>query len=91
MFGPILYLVWSLLILFLNARLAGEGIVSGANVLHLDKGNRLECRVPCYDDVVSYFYELSCIMKLYNQQPFYCSKALRTSLSNEAYDGRIVL
>ena len=78
-------------LLKLNARLAGEGIVSGANVLHLDKGNRLECRVPCYDDVVSYFYELSCIMKLYNQQPFYCSKALRTSLSNEAYDGRIVL
>jgi len=71
--------------------LAQGGIVSSANVLHIDKGNRLDCSVPDYNTVIRYFYELSNIMKNYGQRPFYCSKALRTSLSNEAFEGRIVL
>ena len=78
-------------LLAFNASLAKEGIVSSANVLHLDKGNRLDCGVPSYDTVIKYFYELALILKENNQLPFYCSLALRTSLSNEAYQGRIVL
>lgn len=78
-------------LLKLNESLAQGGIVSSANVLHIDKGNRLDCSVPDYNTVTRYFYELSNIMKTYGQRPFYCSKALRTSLSNEAFDGRIVL
>lgn len=78
-------------LLALNARLAKEGIVSSANVLHLDKGNRLDCQVPSYDTVIKYFYELASVLKENNQLPFYCSQALRTSLSNETYEGRITL
>lgn len=78
-------------LLKLNEDLAKRGIVSSANVLHIDKGNRLDCSVPDYDTVTHYFYEQACILKKYDQKPFYCSKALRTSLSNEAYDGRIIL
>lgn len=78
-------------LLALNRQLAMHGVVSSANVLHLDKGNRLDCDVPAFDDVVRYFYELSQILKEYNYKPYYCGKALRTSLSNEAYDGRIIL
>lgn len=78
-------------LLALNRQLAMQGVVSSANVLHLDKGNRLDCDVPAFDDVVRYFYDLSQILKEYNYKPYYCGKALRTSLSNEAYDGRIIL
>ena len=74
-----------------NESLSEAGIVSSANVLHIDKGNRLDCTVPTYDAVIEYFYELSQILLRYNQTPFYCSKALRTSLSNEAFEGRIML
>lgn len=76
-------------LLELNASFAKAGIVSSANVLHIDKGNRLDCGVPNYQTVIRYYYELSKILKRNNQKPFYCSKALRTSLSNEAYEGRI--
>lgn len=66
-----------------------EGIVVSANVLHLDKGNSLDCNVPDIKSVIDFFYRLE---KLNNQEefkPFYCAKALRTSLSNEAHDIRI--
>jgi hypothetical protein len=78
-------------LLELVRNLASFGIVSSANVLHLDKGNRLDCTVPSYQDVLDFFFELSQILRENNQKPFYCSKALRTSLSNEAYEGRIFL
>lgn len=71
------------------AELSGEGVVISANVLHLDKGNSLDCDVPSTKDVIDFFYRLEI---LYNQEgfaPFYCAKALRTSLSNEAHDMRI--
>lgn len=72
-----------------NEELVKKGIVPSANILHLDKGNRLDCSVPKYDTVIEYFYKLSQVLKEHNMKPYYCSKALRTSLSNEAYDGRI--
>jgi hypothetical protein rflaF_17919 len=76
-------------LLKINEKLAMNGVVSSANVLHLDKGNRLDCTIPDFDDVIRYFYELSGILKQYDFKPFYCEKALRTSLSNEAFNGRI--
>jgi hypothetical protein len=71
--------------------LGKQGIVAGANVLHLDQGNQLDCSVPCKENVINFFYELAKIYKKYGFKPYYCAKALRTSLSNEAFDGRILL
>lgn len=70
--------------------LAQKGIVSGANVLHLDQGNQLDCPVPEKEEVIFFFAELANIYKKYGFKPYYCAKALRTSLSNEAYDNRII-
>ncbi len=70
------------------SNLADYGIVSSANVLHLDEGNRLDCGIPTKDVVVEFFYKLSLIYKEHAFNSFYCSKALRTSLSNEMSDGR---
>lgn len=72
-----------------NYQLASKGVVSSANVLHLDQGNRIDCDVPDYDTVIHYFNELNFILKEFGYKPFYCAEALRTSLSNEANDGRI--
>lgn len=69
--------------------LAKEGIVISANVLHLDKGNTLDCDVPIINDVIDFFYKLEQINAREGFVPFYCAKALRTSLSNEAHDLRI--
>lgn len=69
--------------------LAKEGIVISANVLHLDKGNTLDCNVPMTNDVIDFFYKLEQINAREGFVPFYCAKALRTSLSNEAHDLRI--
>ncbi len=69
--------------------LANAGIVPGANILHLDHGNRLDCYIPKAKDVIDFYNHLA---KLYHDNklaPFYCSQALRTSLANEAWDGRI--
>ncbi len=69
---------------------ARNGVVLSANVLHLDKGNTTECLIPTMADVVKFFYELERINTKYGFLPYYCSKALRTSLSNEVHDYRIV-
>ena len=74
-----------------NEYLAIHGIVSSANVLHLDKGNRLDCKIPTFEDVVNYYYSLDKVLIKYGLNPFYCSKALRTSLTNEARYKRIIL
>lgn len=66
-----------------------DGIVISANVLHLDKGNSLDCNVPVVSDVVDFFYRLEVFNAKEGFTPFYCAKALRTSLSNEAHDCRI--
>lgn len=77
-------------LLELCEKLAKHGVVSSANVLHLDEGNRLSCAPPSKADVITFFYELSKINKKYGFDAFYCSKALRTSLSNEMHDGRFI-
>ncbi|GHV38869.1 hypothetical protein FACS1894187_18180 [Synergistales bacterium] len=72
-------------------RLAARGVSSSANVLHLDKGNRLDCPVPNFETITTFFRELAMLHKRFGFMPLYCSKALRTSLSNEAFDDRISL
>lgn len=69
--------------------MAEHGIVMGANVLHLDLGNRLDCGVPSIEQVIDFFFKLERINNYHGYTPYYCSLALRTSLSNEAHDGRI--
>lgn len=69
--------------------LVKDGVVISANVLHLDKGNSIDCGVPSTNDVVDFFYRLEVLNKQEGFIPFYCAKALRTSLSNEAHDMRI--
>lgn len=71
------------------AELIADGVVISANVLHLDKGNSLDCDVPSIKDVIDFFYELEILNNQEGFVPFYCAKALRTSLSNEAHDMRI--
>ena len=90
--------VWSNLVLGLESndvslplceQLASMGIVISANVLHLDKGNRLDCSPPGLEQVMDFYFNLERINSCHGFKPFYCSKALRTSLSNEAHDLRI--
>ena len=69
--------------------LVADGIVISANVLHLDKGNSLDCNVPSTKDIIEFFYKLEILNNREGFIPFYCAKALRTSLSNEAHDMRI--
>jgi hypothetical protein len=71
------------------AELIVDGVVISANVLHLDKGNSLDCDVPSTKDVIDFFYRLDLLNKQEGFVPFYCAKALRTSLSNEAHAMRI--
>ena len=76
----------------LNAcsELAGEGIVPSANVFHRDAGSLLhDFPPPTFNTIVSFFNELAGIYHRFGLRPYYCSKALRTSLANEAYDGRL--
>jgi len=79
------------LLLELCEDLASFGVVSSANVLHLDDGNRLDCLPPSKEDVITFFYELSKINEKHGFDAFYCSKALRTSLSNEMHDHRFYI
>jgi hypothetical protein len=78
-------------LLALCEELAGHGIVSSANVLHVDEGSRLDCDPPSKESVTEFFYELSNINRRHGFDAFYCAKALRTSLSNEMHDGRFNL
>lgn len=91
--------VWSNLVLGLEPvdfmlpeceALARNGIVMSANVLHFDKGNSLDCSAPQFEDVVNFFFELEKINSRQGFLPFYCAKALRTSLTNEAHEKRII-
>jgi len=78
-------------LLELCEELAGHGVVSSANVLHMDEGSRLDCAPPSKDTVIKFFHTLSEINRRHGFDAFYCAKALRTSLSNEFQDGRFVL
>ena len=68
---------------------ASRGVVMSANVLHMDAGNTLDCEVPSFEVVTDFFFRLKEINKAHEYKPYYCAKALRTSLTNEAHDERI--
>lgn len=75
-------------LLVLCEELAGYGIVSSANVLHVDEGSRLDCDPPSKETVIHFFHALAEINQRHGFDAFYCAKALRTSLSNEFQDKR---
>lgn len=77
-------------LLQLCEELASHGIVSSANVLHIDEGSRLDCMPPSKETVIEFFHTLSEINTRHGFDAFYCAKALRTSLSNEFQDGRFI-
>lgn len=77
-------------LLVLCEELAAHGIVSSANVLHVDEGSRLDCDPPTKETVIRFFHGLAQINHRNGFKAFYCAKALRTSLSNEFQDGRWV-
>jgi hypothetical protein len=68
--------------------LASKGVTPSANVLHLDHGATLKCDPPTLEEVVYFFSELAAIYRKHDLRPYYCQRALRTSLANEAYAGR---
>ena len=70
-------------------QLAKLGISPGANVLHVDHGATVDLCAPGYDEVIRFFSLLADMYRRYHHKPYYCSRALRTSLSNEAYNGRL--
>ncbi len=69
--------------------LALDGIVPSANVLHFDEGNQIDCAPPSLNDVAHFFIELNRINCAQDFRPYYCAKALRTSLTNEAFAQRL--
>jgi hypothetical protein len=71
-------------------RLAELGISPGANVLHVDHGASIDLHAPSYGDVIGFYGRLAEICRRHDHRPYYCSKALRTSLANEAFDGRLI-
>ena len=68
---------------------ANHGVVMSANVLHMDFGNTLDCEVPSFEVVTDFFFRLKELNMSHEYKPYYCAKALRTSLTNEAHDERI--
>ncbi len=69
--------------------LAQCGIVPGANVLHLDLGGSAGLEPPQFDTILDFYRGLADICHRHGMRPYYCAKALRTSLANEAFDGRL--
>lgn len=69
-------------------KLAEMGVVGGANVFHRDFGARLKKLKPPKPPGILEFYQA--LAQLYHDRgfkPFFCEKALRTSLTAEAYLG----
>jgi hypothetical protein len=70
--------------------LASRGVTPGANVLHRDHGASAEHQPPDLETVINFYRELAAIYRRYEQRPYYyCQLALRTSLANEAFAGRL--
>jgi hypothetical protein len=69
--------------------LAARGVTPGANVLHRDHGASGLHDPPDIATVLTFYRELSNIYRRHNHQPYYCQRALRTSLANEAFAGRL--
>ena len=69
--------------------LASRGITPGANVLHRDYGAGVKHVPPDMDTVVNFYRELATICRRHGHRPYYCQLALRTSLANEGFAGRL--
>jgi hypothetical protein len=69
--------------------LAANGITPSANVLHLDHGATLQCEPPTIEQAIYFFQQIAAIYRKHNHKPYYCQRALRTSLANEAFHNRI--
>jgi len=69
--------------------MASQGITPSANVLHLDEGSRCTKHVPGTRETLRFFRSLADIYRKNDLLPYYCQRALRTSLSNEAFAGRL--
>ena len=69
--------------------LASRGITPGANVLHGDHGASAKLNPPGLETVVNFYRQLAAICRRHKQRPYYCQLALRTSLANEAFAGRL--
>lgn len=78
--------------LLYGIRQLGEmGVASGANILHLDHGNTLPSglRPPTYENTIRFFQKYGEIVRQNGLRPFFCEKAMRTSLNHEAFMGLI--
>jgi hypothetical protein len=69
--------------------LASQGVTPGANVLHRDHGASVMHDPPDLETVVNFYQGLAAICRRHKQRPYYCQLALRTSLANEAFAGRL--
>ena len=69
--------------------LASQGVTPGANVLHRDHGASVMHDPPDLETVINFYRELAAICRRHKQRPYYCQLALRTSLANEAFTGRL--
>jgi hypothetical protein len=69
--------------------LASQGVTPGANVLHRDHGASVKHEPPNLETVTNFYRELAAICRRHKQRPYYCQLALRTSLANEAFAGRL--
>ncbi len=69
--------------------LASGGVTPGANVLHRDHGASLKADPPDVETVIAFYRGLAAICRRHGQRPYYCQLALRTSLANEAFAGRL--
>lgn len=69
--------------------LASQGVTPGANVLHRDHGASVMHDPPDLETVINFYRELGAICRRHKQRPYYCQLALRTSLANEAFAGRL--
>lgn len=72
------------------AALAEQGVVPGASVLHFDEGAAVrQVLPPTYEEAVRFYQDLARLYRQYDVRPYFSSRALRSSLANEAYDGRL--
>lgn len=69
--------------------LAASGITPGANVLHLDHGASDRHTPPDLETTLGFYRDLAAVYRRHGHRPYYCQRALRTSLANEAFVGRL--
>ncbi len=69
--------------------LASQGVTPGANILHRDHGASVVHEPPDLETVINFYRELAAIYRRHKQLPYYSQRALRTSLANEAFAGRL--